>query len=130
RSAAREPGDRELRSNAGRRSQDRPPLSDPLDEISQLVLLNAQEGGRLWEILVDPLWPVPEQPCEVRLDRYRTAVKDVVYRGWVGVLVDRGWPTQSSDAPKGQERAAVVDDDAPWHFDDHARLPKDQFKQV
>jgi len=84
----------------------------------------------LWEILVDPLWPVPEQPFEVRLDLARKAVKDLVNRGWIGVFVDRGWPTQSSDEPKGQELAAVVDDDASWHFDDHARLPKDQFKQV
>jgi len=65
----------------------------------------------LWEILVDPLWPVREQPFEVRLDLARKAVKDLVTREWIGVFVDRGWPTQSSDEPKGQELAAVVDDE-------------------
>lgn len=84
----------------------------------------------MWEILVDPLWPVREQPFEVRLDLARKAVKDLVTREWIGVFVDRGWPTQSSDEPKGQELAAVVDDDASWRFDDQAGLPKDQFKQV
>ena len=84
----------------------------------------------MWEILVDPLWPVREQPFEVRLDLARKAVKDLVTREWIGVFVDRGWPTQSSDEPKGQEPAAVVDDDASWRFDDQAGLPKDQFKRV
>ena len=95
------------------------------------MLLNAGEGGRLWEILVDPLWPVPEQPVEVRRDLARKAVKDLVNRGWIGVFADRGWPTQSSEEPKGQELVAIIDDEASWRPpDDQAGLPKDQFKLI
>jgi hypothetical protein len=95
-----------------------------------LVLLNAAEGGRLWEILVDPLWPVPDQTFEIRRDLARTAVKDLVNRGWVQVFVARGWPEQSSEEPQGEALVAVMDDEASWRLDDQAGLPKDQFMQI
>ena len=94
------------------------------------MLLSAQEESRLWEILVDPLWPVPEQAFDVRRDLARKAVRDLLNQGWVQVFVTRGWSVQTSEEPQGEGLVAVIDDDASWRLDDRAGLPKDQFTQI
>jgi hypothetical protein len=95
-----------------------------------LVLLNAQEGGFLYELPIDDLWPIPDQPFDARRDLAREAVKDLVSRGWIRVIVARGWPHQSDDESNGQDLVALLDDEASWRYADQSGLPNDQVMHI
>jgi hypothetical protein len=84
----------------------------------------------LYEIPIDDLWPVPAQPLDQRRSLARDAVVDLVSRGWIRVIVARGWPEQSDTESKGEDLVALLNDEASWRYEDQSGLPNDQVKHI